>query len=174
MPELPPFTICDFATPGPAEQSWEVINDPVMGGRSWSRWELQDGAAVFRGEVSLENGGGFASVRSFRIPVIPDTTRALRLRVRGDGRRYRCTARMESSSDAPLYQSHFETSAGAWQQITLSLASFAPSFRGTPLYGVPGLTPEQIVSLGFLISDRQAGPFRLEIQWIRAGVQVQA
>ena len=43
---------------------YEVITDQVMGGRSVSRAELADGALLFAGDLSLEHGGGFASIRS--------------------------------------------------------------------------------------------------------------
>ena len=57
-------TLFDFqaATNSPA---WEVVNDDVMGGVSTSQFQLlTNGGAIFSGVVSLENNGGFASVRS--------------------------------------------------------------------------------------------------------------
>ncbi|MFO8147138.1 MAG: CIA30 family protein, partial [Gillisia sp.] len=43
---------------------WEVENDVVMGGNSSSKLERSvDGNAIFKGRVSLENNGGFASVQ---------------------------------------------------------------------------------------------------------------
>ena len=43
---------------------WQVINDSVMGGVSSSEIVIGvQSVAVFRGYVSLENNGGFASVR---------------------------------------------------------------------------------------------------------------
>jgi len=56
-------TLFDFmaATKVPG---WQVVNDDVMGGVSASNFGVTNGAAVFRGAVSLENNGGFASVRS--------------------------------------------------------------------------------------------------------------
>ena len=53
--------IIDFRAGAPA---WPSIDDVVMGGRSHSEMVIEDGVAAFRGVVSLENNGGFASVRS--------------------------------------------------------------------------------------------------------------
>ena len=61
-------TLFDFSTATNAP-AWQVVNDDVMGGVSTSRFSVTNGVAVFRGEVSLENNGGFASVRS--LPVAP-------------------------------------------------------------------------------------------------------
>ena len=44
---------------------WMIVNDGVMGGISETRLSLdQQGFLVFEGRVSLDYGGGFASVRS--------------------------------------------------------------------------------------------------------------
>ena len=43
---------------------WMVVDDIVMGGRSSGFFRLdKDGYGMFTGEVSLENNGGFSSVR---------------------------------------------------------------------------------------------------------------
>jgi hypothetical protein len=56
-------TLFDFTTatnvPG-----WQVVNDDVMGGVSTGKFDVTNGVASFRGKLSLENSGGFASVRS--------------------------------------------------------------------------------------------------------------
>ena len=48
-----------------AVNAWHAIDDRVMGGISQSRLKHEPAShAVFEGEVSLEQNGGFASVRS--------------------------------------------------------------------------------------------------------------
>ena len=76
--------------------TWQVVNDDVMGGVSTSQFQLvPNGGAVFSGVVSLENNGGFASVRSSPVRENLSCTDAFVLRVRGDGRRYKFTVRTE-------------------------------------------------------------------------------
>ncbi|HEX5697569.1 MAG TPA: CIA30 family protein, partial [Rhodoferax sp.] len=56
-----------FDTPA-STLNWQAINDGVMGGVSVSRMRFDSaGFAVFEGEVSLENNGGFASVRAAQL-----------------------------------------------------------------------------------------------------------
>ena len=44
--------------------AWKVVDDIVMGGRSNGKFEMSDdGHGVFHGAVSLENNGGFSSIR---------------------------------------------------------------------------------------------------------------
>ena len=161
-------TLFDFqaATNSPA---WEVVNDDFMGGVSTSQFQvLTNVGAVFSGTVRLENNGGFASVRSG--PVRDNLTglNAFVLRVRGDGRRYKFSVRTETGFDTPLYQCSFTTKPGEWAEHRLAFSDFVPTFRGRVLTDVPPLTPAKVNSVGFLIADKQAGPFRLEIGWIKA------
>lgn len=148
--------------------AWQTVNDDVMGGISTSRFELAHGIAVFHGEVSLENNGGFASVRSLPTYYRFAGCDAFVIRVRGDGRRYKFTARTDRRFDSVLYQAGFETRKGEWEEHRLYCKDFVPSFRGRLLPEAPPLDPSRVVSLGFLISEKQAGPFCLEIAWIHA------
>ena len=43
-----------------------------------------------------------------------------------------------------------------------------PVFRGRILDNVKPITPKDIQQIEFLISDKQAGPFKLEIDWLKA------
>lgn len=153
---------------GANPQAWQVVNDEVMGGISRSRFELSQGVAVFSGEVSLEHNGGFASVRSQSAEYDLSGCEAFLIRVRGDGRTYKFTARTHPNFDGVLYQANFCPPAGKWTEHRLPLSAFAPTFRGRRLTGVPALNPAKVASVGFLISDKQAGPFRLEVAWIKA------
>jgi monofunctional biosynthetic peptidoglycan transglycosylase len=156
----------DFANPTNA--NWQIVNDDVMGGVSTSIFRITNGVAVFRGEVSLEYNGGFASVRTLPARFDLGEASEVVLRVRGDGRRYKFTARMDSSLHGPLCQSAFTTTKGKWQEVRLPLEDFVPTFRGRVLAGEPPLSASELTSIGFLISDKQDGPFRLEIGWIKA------
>ncbi|MGE6606854.1 CIA30 family protein [Halomonas sp. NPDC076908] len=72
------------------QQRWYSVDDGVMGGVSQGGFSVTGGEGRFHGEVSLENGGGFASVR--REPDTFEATLAdaqgITLTGRGDGRTY--------------------------------------------------------------------------------------
>jgi monofunctional biosynthetic peptidoglycan transglycosylase len=148
--------------------AWQIVNDDVMGGVSRSGFRLTNGVAVFRGEVSLENNGGFASVRTLPARHALAGCDAFVIRVRGDGRSYKFTARTARSFDSAIYQTVFTTKKGEWEEHRLPLAQFVPTFRGRVLSGEPPLDPTKVTSVGFLISDKQEGPFQLEVAWIKA------
>jgi len=159
--------IFDFTT-ATDTAGWQIVNDDVMGGVSRSSFQFTNGMAVFQGELSLANNGGFASVRS--LPAQHDLARAdaFVVRVRGDGRSYKFTVRTEPGFDSALYQASFKTRRGEWGEHHLPLKQFVPTFRGRVLIGEPPLDPAKVASVGFLISEKQQGPFRLEVAWIKA------
>lgn len=158
--------LIDFTAAGVVER-WAPIDDVVMGGVSRSRFEHTPHGAAFTGVVSLENGGGFASVRSRPDRWPSADAHALRLHVRGDGRRYKLTARTDAGFDGVQYQCPFDTQAAlapdAWQRVELPVGEFVASFRGRRVTGAPPLDPAAIRQFGLMISEKQAGPFRLEI-----------
>lgn len=156
----------DFAS-ADAAACWSPIDDAVMGGLSHSR--LQDsgaGYAVFAGDVSLANGGGFASVRCRPAALGMAGATACTVEVAGDGRRYKLNLRTEDAFDGVNYQLQFTPPAGGWVRITLPLADFAPRWRGRLVPDAPALDPAHLRQLGLMIADRQAGAFRLAIRSI--------
>lgn len=156
--------------PIPLTGNWTVVNDGVMGGRSMSTvHESSSGTIVFAGDVSLENNGGFASVR---LPISESDLSAfggLRLQLRGDGNRYQIRLRTDDRFDGIAYSARIETT-GEWEAAEIPFATFEPTFRGVRPSGAPPLDPSRIRQLGFLIADEQAGPFRLEIADVYAYV----
>jgi monofunctional biosynthetic peptidoglycan transglycosylase len=155
--------IVDFTAGAPA---WRRVDDVVMGGRSSSGMVVEGGVGVFRGVVSLEGGGGFASVRSAPEPHDLSAFDGLVVRVRGDGKRYRFRLRTSRSFDGVSFQAPLEPGAGAWQEVATPFSAFEPVFRGRRVLEHPPLDPGQVQTFGLLIADRQAGPFRLEVAWI--------
>ncbi len=148
---------------------WRPVDDVVMGGRSASTARVSDaGTLLFAGVVSLEDGGGFASLRCG--PAGHDFSGAggIVLRLRGDGKRYRFSLRTGEGFDGVQYHAGFTAPAGEWAEVELPWARFEPRFRGQPVPDAPPLDPAQVRWLGLLIADRQAGPFSLELDWLRA------
>jgi monofunctional biosynthetic peptidoglycan transglycosylase len=146
---------------------WRPVDDVVMGGVSSSGFDLAEtGIARFSGRVSLENNGGFASVRTPPRDWNAAGATAFVLRVRGDGRTYKFTLRTGDGFDGVQYQARFAPPAGEWTDVRLPVASFVPTFRGRVLHDAPPLEPSRVRALGLMISDRQAGPFELLVDRI--------
>jgi len=150
------------------ELGWLAVNDDVMGGRSHGNARIVDGQLHFSGTLSLDNGGGFASVRTQGRRLDLRDASAMLLQVRGDGRRYQLrVATAARFRGTPVwYGATFATVAGQWTLVSIPLASLAPRYRGALLAG-PALDLSAIEQIGLLIGDQQAGPFALAVEWIR-------
>lgn len=149
-------------------QGWTAIDDRVMGGASRSRLRHDvQGFAVFEGAVSLENGGGFASVRHPALALGGPQVQAFRLTVRSDGKRYKFNLRTDQAFDAVKYQADFQVAPGIWTDLELRVSQFEPRFRGRLLTGAPPLDAAAVCQVGLMIADRQPGPFQLDIRSIQ-------
>jgi len=149
--------------------SWQIINDDVMGGISNSEIVFSDtGTAIFKGTVSLENNGGFASTLRTSGSYNLGNYTGLLLRIKGDGKNYQLRLRTDGRFDGVSYSYQFTTGPKSWMTIRVPFSDFVPVFRGRILRDVSAVTPAQIKQIGFLISDKQVGNFQLEIEWIKA------
>ena len=157
----------DFSDPDVAK-TWRTVNDGVMGGVSEGEVRVtEDETLEFFGTLSLENNGGFTSVRSPTGKLDVSDCDAIVIRVRGDGRTYYANVYVPTERYSVSYRTEFTTEEGEWQDIRLSFADFKATFRGRNLPNAPPLDLSNIQSMGFLLSDKKAGPFSLEMAWIQ-------
>ena len=160
-------TLFDFDHSQTAAQ-WRSINDDVMGGRSEGTSRIiKQGLFVFSGNLSLENRGGFASVRCRPTKLDLSAFEAIVLRARGDGRTYYCNLHTPTLRTAFSHRAAFATKANEWRDIRIPIKNFHPAAYGRRLPREALLDPGRVQSLGFTIADKKAGPFTLEIDWIK-------
>ena len=149
--------------------SWRIVNDGVMGGLSEGKinWDKKDNTLIWSGNISLENNGGFASIRTTPQNYDAGSFEKIVLRVKGDGKTYKFRMRPSGNFDGIAYSLDFETEKEKWTEINLSTKDFQPTFRGRiyPQYGM--IKTEDLQQIGFLIAGKQKGVFRLEVDWIR-------
>lgn len=145
---------------------WITLDDDVMGGHSRSRVAVHNGVLTFSGTTSLDDNGGFASIRA-RGAFDLAGARGLRLRVRGDGRAYQLRvatdARHRGSNVS--WRGDFEAPAGTWTEAVVVFERMQPTYRGRALDG-PALALSKVEEIGLLIGDGRAGAFVLEIAGI--------
>lgn len=158
--------------------AWGALDDVVMGGVSSSGMEAETpgpgGAGlVFRGCVSEQNNGGFASARTKNVdpPIDLGACSGLALRVRLDlpedggiggagaptKRRFKCLLRTDAGFDAAAYSASFDVSPSAqWQQVVLPFDDFRCVFRAKTLtQGDDGFVPldaSKVKSLQVMLS----------------------
>ena len=145
-------------------RNWVIVDDVVMGGRSSGSFSLTpEGHGLFKGRVSLENNGGFSSVRYRFDPKQVGEFTKVKLRVKGDGKSYQFRVK-SSAGDSHSYVATFKTSS-AWSTVEIPFASMYPSFRGQKL-NMPNYPGQSMEEIAFLIANKTAENFALEIDRI--------
>lgn len=147
--------------------NWRIVDDGVMGGLSKGKLRVNsDGHGEYTGTVSIENNGGFSSLRyRFDAQEVSDK-QTMVLRIKGDGKKYQFRVK-DKTSQYHSYIYTFETS-GKWETIKIPLADMYPSFRGRKL-SIPNFNHSQIEEIAFLVGNKKAESFELLID--RIGVE---
>lgn len=160
-----PVTIFNFTKDADSRQ-WRVVDDVVMGGRSSGQFQLnEEGNGLFSGDVSLENNGGFSSVRHNFDEKDLTNCKKFVLRIKGDGKKYQFRAKT-NQRDYYSYIYTFQTT-GNWQIIEIPFDKMMPGFRGRML-DMPNYPGEHLQEIAFLIGNKKKQSFELEIQKIEA------
>lgn len=147
------MTLFEFATEK-SVQNWYTLDDVVMGGVSQSKMDYAEGGtARFSGRLSLEQGGGFASVRYDKTVFDLGGYEGLELRVKGDGKTYQL--RLHTDVPRVAYAQHFRA-AGDWTTIQLPFTDFKPTFRGRDVPSAPPLNRSVVREVGLMLADGQA------------------
>jgi hypothetical protein len=120
------------------KEVWGALDDVVMGGVSESNIRFKETIAEFSGNVSTANSGGFASVRTRNFDPAIDLSadEGMRLRVKGDGNRYKFMLRTESRWDGVAHCHSFDTVADAWITVDIPFSAFVPVLRAKTVPGV--------------------------------------
>ncbi|MGI8932791.1 MAG: CIA30 family protein, partial [Phormidesmis sp.] len=102
----------------------------------------------------------------------------LRLKVKGDGQRYKLILRNNDGWDSPGYIHSFETTADARTVVDIPFDELVPTFRARSLPDAAPFDPARIVSLQLMLSKFEydqrlnpqftAGPFQLVVSDIGA------
>jgi monofunctional biosynthetic peptidoglycan transglycosylase len=167
MAQAPQVPLFAFESPD-AAAGWQAVNDGVMGGVSDGRFRVTERRTLeFSGTLSLENNGGFASVRSRPRMLGLQTGDTLVARVRGDGREYQLNLYASGRTRGFSYRAPVQTRSGEWIEVSVPLDRFEATSFGRVLRGAGPVDPRSVTSIGFLLADKTPGPFVLEVAWIR-------
>ncbi|HBM78539.1 MAG TPA: hypothetical protein DD438_10545 [Verrucomicrobiales bacterium] len=160
-------TLFDFSEADPGKK-WITVNDNVMGGRSKGGFTFKGDRLLFAGSTNT-NGGGFSSIRTRPVSLGLSGKDGVMIRFKGDGRTYKFG--LEMAGSRATYRADFDTKADSkgWQVAKIPFSAFAAGWRGMklPRDRYP-LERGKIDSLGVMIYDKKDGPFRLQIDWIKA------
>ena len=160
---------------------FQVTTDTVLGGRSTSSFTLKSynnfsvgcfsGSLDFNHDEDVEGRGGFASFRTKPDERVRDLSafEAFELRIKTDGRPYIANFKCADHSVEQLWQAQLLTPRPyVWTSVALPFRDLRLTRRGRVELVQVDLNKEMVNGFGVLLADGSNGPFRFEIQYIRA------
>lgn len=162
------------------KEIWGAVDDVVMGGVSQSNVRFTDDKAVFAGNVSTDNNGGFASVRTrnFSTPIDLSDYEGIEIKVTGDGKRYKFITRCEGKWDGIGYCYSFDTIHDFSTTIRIPFKELIPVFRAKTVTEASEFDSAKVYSMQLMLSKFEydgelnpkfeAGSFQLEVEYIKA------
>jgi len=146
---------------------WRIVNDGVMGGLSSSKAIVNnESKIVFSGNVSLENNGGFASLRSPVKDYDFSEFTGLELKLKTDGKRYSISMKETSYFTGYFYTKSFETKKDEWIVVRIPFNEFKLYYFGQETNSNKKIPLNNIKEISLLIGDKQSGEFKAEIDHI--------
>ncbi|YCM42213.1 CIA30 family protein [Verrucomicrobiaceae bacterium 227] len=146
-----------------------ITNDGVMGGLSKGKITKTDqGTYLFSGDLSLQNNGGFSSLRMTGGDWNLNGWQGIEIEVKGDGRTYdlRLTTDEQFRGSSVSFSGKFETKKGEWTKVRVPFSALKATWRGIKLDR--NFSPAKIEGLGITIADKVQGPFKLEFRSLAA------
>jgi NADH dehydrogenase [ubiquinone] 1 alpha subcomplex assembly factor 1 len=175
--------LLDFTRDGDVGR-FQVTTDRVLGGQTSCSLTLKRyggfTSALFSGEVDpfgadataeMRRHGGFASFRTKPGERVRDVAafRAFELRVKTDGRPYVANFKCEAHGPENLWQSLIVTPRpGAWTTVAIPFRDLRLTRRGRVEALQFDFQAEALSGFGVLLADNVEGPFRFEMQYLRA------
>lgn len=146
---------------------WMAINDTVMGGRSQGELSTNQNSFAFKGSISFENNGGFASVRGpFQETNLSDYS-TVEIRYKTTGQSFALTLENYRPFYMPYYKKTLPNSNGNWKTVTLQLKDFKAYRLGEETGDKLSKTIlKEIIRIGFINGEKKEGAFSLEVDYV--------
>ncbi|MEL6866743.1 MAG: CIA30 family protein, partial [Bacteroidota bacterium] len=132
-------------------QDWEILNDGVMGGQSKGVKEMRKESLYWSGSISLENNGGFSSIKSPYTRWDLSSFSTVRIRYKASGQNIGLTLETDRQWFAPYYKKVLYSKSEDWQTVEIKLTDFQAYQLGrTSGRTMTKKEMEQVIRIGFL------------------------
>lgn len=160
---------------------FQITTDKVLGpqGQSQCQFTLRDYAhfssGLFMGTIDYrdenpQSRGGFAAFRTRADERIRDLSsfEALELRIKTDGRPYTLNLKAAHSSPDFLWQIRLQTDPLKWMTVAFPFRDMVLTRRGRVEMTQHAVERDNVQGWGVLLADGSNGPFKFEMQYLRA------
>ena len=149
------------------ETNWSVVNDGVMGGLSKGSATLTNNSLLFKGTVSLDNNGGFSSLRSSFFDKDLSKFTSVKIKYKSTGISLAISVAVSRRWYVPNYKMSLEGTNSKWKTTTINLSDFRKYYIGKPMNEtLDKNTLQDIIRIGFITNEKKYGDFEFEIDYI--------
>ena len=149
-------------------QDWQIINDGVMGGLSKGQVEISEETLIFKGTVSLENNGGFTSLRGPYQNYDLSNFETLTIKYKSTGQDIAFRMKLHERWYMPYFKANLRSTDNEWQTVSIPLKDFE-QYRVGDATGQK-MSPKDlanVIGLGFITNSKKASAFQFEVDFIR-------
>ena len=148
-------------------RDWQVILDGVMGGRSQGDALLKENSLYLKGKVSLENNGGFVSLKGPFKSIDLSSFKTLKIRLKSTGIAFAVTLETDRAFYRPYFKQAIQVESNDWEIISLDINDFLKYRMGR--FNNDQITVDdlkRVLRIGFISNEKKAGNFEFEVDYI--------
>ena len=155
----------EFGKAAGRTSNWGILSDNVMGGISEAAMQYENTAVVIKGNVSLQNRGGFVSIKSGWGKLNLSSFKVVKITFRSTSQQYAFTLENSRRWYEPAYKHSFgATKINTWETVSLKLDDFTEESIGTPTGNkVSGAILENVIRIGISTNEKREGLFNWKL-----------
>jgi monofunctional biosynthetic peptidoglycan transglycosylase len=167
IPSKKDFVI-NFGNAEGRTRDWVMISDNVMGGVTQSKLQYTENSMVLNGTISLDNYGGFSSVKTNFNTFDLSGYDGVKIRYKSTGQKFAFTLEDSKNWTMPNYKGAFSSSdSNTWEEATIFFKDFKQYQIGEPTgKKLTTAVLKNIVRLGIITTEKKEGPFSIEVESI--------
>ena len=147
---------------------WQIVNDGVMGGKSQSSAVLTDSSILFKGYISLENNGGFASLRGPFATMDLQNSKQIKIKYKSKGQLLSITLANSRLWYKPFGKFTLDSTGNEWRIAVVKLNNFKEFAYGSSTGKSIGKNfISTIKRVGFIVNNKIQGGFEIEVDYLK-------
>ena len=161
-------SIIDFGNSAEKNQEWKLLSDNIMGGVTKSKIEYTNNSVLLSGNISLDNYGGFSSIKTKYKSVDLSKYNGIKIKFKSTNQKFAFTLEDNQNWTQPNYKREFSSKKDdTWEEVIIYFKDFQEIVIGeTTGNMMKSKSLKNIVRMGIMTYEKKEGPFSLEVDYI--------
>jgi hypothetical protein len=161
-------SIIDFGNSAGKNQEWILLSDNIMGGVTKSKIEYTTNSVLLSGNISLDNYGGFSSIKTKYKSVDLSKYNGIKIKFKSTNQKFAFTLEDNQDWTQPNYKREFSSKKDdTWEEVIIYFKDFQEIVIGEPTGNMmKSKSLKNIVRMGIMTYEKKEGPFSLEVDYV--------